>query len=852
MTSSPSITFDQVQLNLGSFFQNFADQVLGTVQDVLAPIQPVIKILTTPIPVLSDLEGHDVTVVNLAQLFGNNGTAQFLSAITYLNNLIISLPKPGSGTDSGVWIDLGSFTIDGSAAKNPADANKLTPKTLSPASLAAINDEINKKGGPSGTAFTSGVSKLSSVQGGGISFPILSNPLDAFQVLLGNDGVTPPSLFELTLPTLTLGLKYTQTFRVPALPILAAQLSGQVGAQFSFAFGFDTKGLSEYRASTSKNIGLIFDGFYIVDPPDANQIVLTAGIAASAVIDAYFISGGVTGGVYATINFHLHNDSDDPQLRFSQFGSQLISDPLGIFDVSGDLTARLSAFVQIYYFFGSYRKDFELASVVLLTFNTNPQAGLARDTTSLGGSPASAVYGQPVTLTATVRPTSTSTTAPAPTGTVQFLDTTTNKVLGTSALSSSGVATLNVSGLTPGNHVIRASYLPSNAYRPTQETLTEVVAAASTTTVVGTGPPNPVYGQPLTFTATVAAAAPAAGPPSGTVQFYVDGSTVGSPVAVTTSNGATKAVFTLSTPLTPGPHAVTATFASGDATRFNGSSTTGPASVTIAAAGTVTAAAGGSPNPSVYGQPVSFRVTAAAPGVGVPTGVVRFTDATTGAVLGTADLVNGRATIPPAALTAGSHAITATYQGDGNFLPSSNAQPLQQTVAAATTHTAVSASASTLVEGNPLTFTAVVSAAAPSQLTPTGAVQFLVDGVDLGDPQPIDATGTATFTTSAVPLGRHAITAQFVDDLQQLPVQHRDARGRPDDHTQDHHDHRRADVLGESRQPVGSDRPFGHDPVPVAHRRDNPPGRWTSSTPRPTPTWARPRRSMGRPCWSRP
>src|SRR6516165_9430998 len=81
-------------------------------------------------------------------------------------------------------------------------------------------------------------------------------------------------------------LRYAQSF--PIFWPLSAQIEGSVAAQFSFAFGFDTKGYSEYRKEGSTNIGLIFrDGFYIVDPPGFNQIVLSAGIAASGVVDLW-------------------------------------------------------------------------------------------------------------------------------------------------------------------------------------------------------------------------------------------------------------------------------------------------------------------------------------------------------------------------------------------------------------------------------------------------------------------------------------------------------------------------------------------------------------------------------------
>ena len=248
------------------------------------------------------------------------------------------------------------------------------------------------------------------------------------------------------------------------------------------------------------------DGFYINDPPGANQIVLTAGIAASGVLDVYVASGGITGGLYATINFHLHNDSDSPRLRLLDIYNQLLTNPLGIFDVSGDLTARLFAFVEVS-FIVTYRKEFDLASVTLISFNTNPEAGQARDVMSLATSASPSVYGQAVTVTATVKPTSTSGTSPVPAGSVQFY------VNGAKSgnpvtLSANGTATISIAGLSPGNNDLQANYSATNNYRSSQDTLTTIVTAATTTTAVSTGPPNPVYGQPFSFTAIVAGAAP--------------------------------------------------------------------------------------------------------------------------------------------------------------------------------------------------------------------------------------------------------------------------------------------------------------------------------------------------------
>src|SRR5205823_4827993 len=126
---------------------------------------------------------------------------------------------------------------------------------------------------------------------------------------------------------------------------------------------------------------------------------------------------------------------------------------------------------------------------------------------------------------------------------------------------------------------------------------------------------------------------------------------------------------------------------------------------------------------SVFGQPVTFTATVAAvaPGAGSPTGTVTFRDGST--TLGSATLTNGTATLATSGLTAGSHTITVVFGGDTNFSTSTSAA-LTQTVNQASTTTAVTSSANPAVFGQPVTFTATVSAVAPSAGTPTGTVTF--------------------------------------------------------------------------------------------------------------------------------
>ena len=91
----------------------------------------------------------------------------------------------------------------------------------------------------------------------------------------------------------------------------------------------------------------------------------------------------------------------------------------------------------------------------------------------------------------------------------------------------------------------------------------QTVSKADTALGIASSHTPSVFGQPVTFTATVGPLAPGAGAPSGQVQFGVDGVDIGSPVSLSGGVGVSAPIAILSA----GTHAVTAIYA-GDAS-FN-------------------------------------------------------------------------------------------------------------------------------------------------------------------------------------------------------------------------------------------------------------------------------------------
>ena len=211
--------------------------------------------------------------------------------------------------------------------------------------------------------------------------------------------------------------------------------------------------------------------------------------------------------------------------------------------------------------------------------------------------------------------------------------------------------------------------------------ITSAIPTCATTSTTVTSSVNPsIFGQSVTFTATVVnTSGPAT--PTGSVQFFIDGAASGAPVAVSGSGAAATAtsgaISTLS--VRGSPHIIKAVYTNTDG-GFSGSS--GTLSQTVNPATTTTSVTS-SVNPSVFGQSVTFTATVAnTSGQGIstaiPTGTVQFMDGAS--VLGAPQTVSGSgtATLTTSALAAGTHPITAVYTNiDGNFRSSTSSSLTQ-------------------------------------------------------------------------------------------------------------------------------------------------------------------------------
>jgi hypothetical protein len=165
------------------------------------------------------------------------------------------------------------------------------------------------------------------------------------------------------------------------------------------------------------------------------------------------------------------------------------------------------------------------------------------------------------------------------------------------------------------------------------------------------------------------------------------------------------------------------------------------------------------PNPSTFGATVTLTANLAP---SAATGAVQFYLGS--ALLGSGNVIGGRAQLSVSNLPAGSDSLTAAYGGDANYAGSTSGT-LVQTVNKGNSTTTLSANpGSPSNSGQTVTFTATVSAAGA-----TGSVRFM-DGSTLIGTATL-TNGVAVFSTSSLAKGNHSITAVYPGDSNVNPSQ---------------------------------------------------------------------------------
>ena len=372
----------------------------------------------------------------------------------------------------------------------------------------------------------------------------------------------------------------------------------------------------------------------------------------------------------------------------------------------------------------------------------------ASTTTALASSKNPSVTGESVSYTATVAPVSPG--AGSPTGTVDFKDGDT--VVCDDVAVASGQAACAAGTPSVGAHTLTALYTGDGDFNASNGGLTQTVNKAATTATLSTTKNPAVVGEAIQITLTVASVSPGTGTPGGTFAVTLNGDPM-------CSGSLTNGAVTCGLAAAAGTYTIAGTYNGSDS---YSSSTATPYDQVFDKAGTTTALSS-SDTSSVTGQSVTFTATVASvmQFSGTPGGTVDFKDGET-VVCNDVALASASAQCATAALPVGAHSITAVYSGDTNHLTSTS-DAVEQTVAKASTTTALDSSVNPSVPDESTTFTATMTAVDPGSGTPTGTVDFKEGETLLCDDAAVTA-GEATCAVSNLSVGSHDITAVYSGD----------------------------------------------------------------------------------------
>ncbi|HEY2054735.1 MAG TPA: Ig-like domain repeat protein [Solirubrobacterales bacterium] len=325
----------------------------------------------------------------------------------------------------------------------------------------------------------------------------------------------------------------------------------------------------------------------------------------------------------------------------------------------------------------------------------------------------------------------------------------------TVATGANGVAVSSpiTANVTAGAWAAKASVAAVAA--PAGFSLANVPSVTTTHLTASDDPATPT--EPVTFTAHVTAATDMAGTPAGVVRFQVDGSAVGSPVALA-EGSATSAP---DSGLTPGTHTVEALYEGATSYLPSSGSLELPVEKTATAAEVTS-----SDNPALPGESMTFTTKVTVPPGNEPyDGAVQFSvDGTP--LGGPRTATGGVATSPPFETTAtGDHTIVAGVAETADYLGSEGR--MIEVVDPDGTAVEVGATANPAEYGQPLELKAKVVPRPPVTLTPTGTVAFSVAGT--GCTGTLAGGATACAPAAAIAPGEHEVGAHYSGDGEYEP-----------------------------------------------------------------------------------
>ncbi len=393
--------YQALALDAGPFMTDVLGPVAQTIKGFTDPFAPILDIVTTPIPVISDISeatgGDEVTMLSLLNTVTSNDLTLLIrlveavqlanavattlteledgitpldpdyeySAISYQHAQFGSTGSTDSSYDVSVnWSGLPSpdndeFLLGGGMffefdpAEEPEE-DDLWYESLNPTTKVSDKKPEKKEADKTVQEKVKDNAKNPKVKpklewtGPSLGFPILEDPDEIFGMLLGRDA----TLVRFDGGTLKASVSVSWTFGpFAAGPVLFdVGIGGSLTLEGRFAMGFDTYGFSRVARGEDSFISPFVDGLYLDDLDaegnDVDEIKLVAKISLEAAISVKIIRAGIEGEVIFTIAFDLNDRRGDGKIRIEDIHA-FRDDPICLFIITGTLGFALNLFLEI-------------------------------------------------------------------------------------------------------------------------------------------------------------------------------------------------------------------------------------------------------------------------------------------------------------------------------------------------------------------------------------------------------------------------------------------------------------------------------------------------------------------------
>ncbi|QRM33119.1 putative Ig domain-containing protein [Microvirga sp. VF16] len=383
--SVPTVAFNNVQYDFGTFVEDFIRPILDQLDLVLQPIHQALAVFKTDLTFLKVVPdwqnlldkagktegGHDVgddkiTLLDFVKLA--NPDQHLSPALQFIQIVddIIQWAEFFQGKDFGAdAYDLGSFQILADVRDAAFELSKAIPTITGAADLSSFLAGLSTGGFGAQNPQTgeTGQQILQDMfSGSSFAFPILKNPMEAFRLLLGGNA----SLFSLDLPALNIGFGDFDSYgnpsgglvnlgAYPIIPGINVKFSGALELAIDMAFGYDTRGLLQFVQGGFQDYAAILNGFYVsdqvVDGVDLPELTLSAAVELAIEATIYLASigggGNIAGQILLNLNDHVNGSPNDGRIYLDEMAHALLTNPFAIFDASGQITAGFAAYVNV-------------------------------------------------------------------------------------------------------------------------------------------------------------------------------------------------------------------------------------------------------------------------------------------------------------------------------------------------------------------------------------------------------------------------------------------------------------------------------------------------------------------------